>query len=98
MKIEEQDGRAKREDVCPSQRGKLDLDTLRAQIETANEKAVPEYWRSLEELAGSPAFQEALHRAYDGPGYEHFIYSGEPEPSLPANDAAWARQFVPGAP
>src|SRR5208337_2301456 len=39
--------------------------------------------------------QEALHRAYDGPGYEHFIYSGEPEPSLPANDAAWARQFVP---
>ena len=22
--------------------------------------------------------QEVLHRAYDGPGYEHFIYSGEP--------------------
>ena len=42
--------------------------------------------------------QEALHRAYDGPGYEHFIYSGEPEPSLPANDAAWARQLVPEAP
>ena len=39
--------------------------------------------------------QEALHRAYDGPGYEHFIYNGEPEPSLSANDAAWARQFVP---
>ena len=33
--------------------------------------------------------QEALHRAYDGPGYEHFIYRGEPEPSLPPNDAAW---------
>jgi Protein of unknown function (DUF4058) len=39
--------------------------------------------------------QEALHRAYDGPGYEHFIYSGEPEPSLSANDAAWARQYMP---
>ena len=26
--------------------------------------------------------QEVLHRAYDGPGYEHFIYRGEPEPSL----------------
>ncbi|MGP0063657.1 MAG: DUF4058 family protein [Isosphaeraceae bacterium] len=39
--------------------------------------------------------QEVLHRAYDGPGYEHFIYNGEPEPSLSAADAAWARQFVP---
>ena len=39
--------------------------------------------------------QEALHRAYDGPGYELFIYHGEPEPALSANDAAWARQFVP---
>ena len=38
--------------------------------------------------------QEVLHRAYDGPGYEHFIYNGEPEPSLSANDASWARQFV----
>ncbi len=39
--------------------------------------------------------QEAIHRAYDGPGYEHFIYSGEPEPSLSAKDMAWATQFVP---
>jgi Protein of unknown function (DUF4058) len=39
--------------------------------------------------------QEALHRAYDGPGYEHFIYSGSPEPNLSPKDAAWARQFVP---
>src|SRR5262249_11116720 len=39
--------------------------------------------------------QEVLHRAYDGPGYEHFIYNGDPEPSLSATDAAWARQFVP---
>jgi Protein of unknown function (DUF4058) len=39
--------------------------------------------------------QEALHRAYDGPGYEHFIYYGEPEPALSANDMAWASQFIP---
>ena len=26
--------------------------------------------------------QEVLHRAYDGPGYEHFIYNGEPQSSL----------------
>jgi MoCo/4Fe-4S cofactor protein with predicted Tat translocation signal len=68
MKMEEQNGRApreiKREDVCPSKKGKLDLDSLRAQINEANEKAGPEYWRSLEELAGSPAFQEALHREF----------------------------------
>src|SRR5271167_4324011 len=64
MKMEEQDGRAKQEDVCPSEKGKLDLDSLRAQIDEANEKAGPEYWRSLEELAGSPAFQEALYREF----------------------------------
>jgi len=39
--------------------------------------------------------QEVLHRAYDGPGYENFIYGGDPDPSLSANDAAWARQLVP---
>jgi MoCo/4Fe-4S cofactor protein with predicted Tat translocation signal len=64
MKIEEQDGGTRREDVCPSKKGKADLDSLRAQIEEANEKAGPEYWRSLEELAGSPSFQEALHREF----------------------------------
>jgi len=57
----------KREDVCPSKKGKLDLDSLRAQINEANDNhkvSGPEYWRSLEELAGSPAFQEALHREF----------------------------------
>jgi MoCo/4Fe-4S cofactor protein with predicted Tat translocation signal len=54
----------KREDVCPTKKGKLDLDSLRHQINEANEKTGPEYWRSLEELAGSPAFQEALHREF----------------------------------
>ena len=65
MKIEEQHSRAKREDVCPSKKGKQDLESVRAQIEAAaDEKAGPEYWRSLEELAGRPAFQEALHREF----------------------------------
>jgi hypothetical protein len=49
------------------------------------------------DAAAQVDLQEALNRAYDGPGYEHFIYRGEPEPSLPANDAAWARQFVPAS-
>src|SRR3984885_510894 len=55
---------SKREDVCPTKKGKLDLDSLRDQINEANEKTGPEYWRSLEELAGSPAFQQALHREF----------------------------------
>jgi hypothetical protein len=47
------------------------------------------------DVAARVDLQEVLHRAYDGPGYEHFIYSGEPEPSLSAADAAWARAFIP---
>lgn len=39
--------------------------------------------------------QEVLHHAHDGPGYEHFIYLGAPEPPLLAEDAEWARQFRP---
>ena len=35
MKIEEQDGRPKREDVCPSKKGKLDLDSVRERIDAA---------------------------------------------------------------
>jgi molybdopterin-containing oxidoreductase family iron-sulfur binding subunit len=55
----------KREDVCPSKKGKLDLESVRAQIETAaDQKTGPEYWRSLEELAGNPDFREALHREF----------------------------------
>ncbi len=56
-----------REDVCPTK--KLDLGSVREKIDAATardkaEKTGPEYWRSLEELAGSPAFQEALHREF----------------------------------
>lgn len=39
--------------------------------------------------------QEVLHRAYDGPGYELFLYEGAPEPPLAASDAEWARPFLP---
>ena len=58
-----QSGRAqsKNKDVCPSKKGTLDLASLRLEINKANG---PEYWRSLEELAGAPAFQEALHREF----------------------------------
>jgi molybdopterin-containing oxidoreductase family iron-sulfur binding subunit len=52
-------------DVCPSKRKQLDLSTVKAQFEKANEEATgPEYWRSLEELAGSEEFQEMLHREF----------------------------------
>src|SRR6202162_3585016 len=67
MKMEEQN--KKREDVCPSQKGKLALNSVRARIDQATahyaaEKTGPEYWRSLEELAGSEEFKEALHREF----------------------------------
>jgi len=57
----------KREDICPGK--KLDLKGVRDKIDAATahdaaEKTGPEYWRSLEELAGSEAFQEALHREF----------------------------------
>ncbi|MGD0889813.1 MAG: TAT-variant-translocated molybdopterin oxidoreductase [Acidobacteriaceae bacterium] len=65
MKMEKQNGGAKKEDVCPSQKGKLDLESVRARLDEASKTHTgPEYWRSLEELAGSPAFQEALHREF----------------------------------
>jgi molybdopterin-containing oxidoreductase family iron-sulfur binding subunit len=56
-----------REDVCPTK--KLDLGTVRERIDAATahdaaEKTGPEYWRSLEELAGSEEFQAALHREF----------------------------------
>jgi len=69
LKMEEHNKSGKREDVCPSQKGKLDLSSVRARIDQATahdaaEKTGPEYWRSLEELAGSQEFQDALHREF----------------------------------
>jgi len=61
----------KKEDVCPGSKDKvkLDLNAVRERIDfatehDAREKTGPEYWRSLEELAGSEEFQEALHREF----------------------------------
>jgi molybdopterin-containing oxidoreductase family iron-sulfur binding subunit len=77
MTNKEQDGGliqiTKREDVCPGtkdkDKGKLDLNSVREKIDAATAhdaaaKTGPEYWRSLEELAGSQEFQEALHREF----------------------------------
>ena len=63
MKNDEQNGRVHphQEDVCPSKKGKLDLETVRAQIA---ETQGPEFWRSLEELAGSEEFREMMHREF----------------------------------
>ena len=57
----------KKEDVCPGKR--LTLAAVREKIDAATahddrEKTGPEYWRSLEELAGSEEFQQALHREF----------------------------------
>jgi molybdopterin-containing oxidoreductase family iron-sulfur binding subunit len=59
--MEDANRRQHREEICPGQRGKLDLETARARI--AGTKG-PEYWRSLEELTGSEEFQEMLHREF----------------------------------
>src|SRR5258705_11819279 len=48
-------------DVCPGKRKQLDLQTVKEQIE---ETTGPEYWRSLEELAGTDEFREMLHREF----------------------------------
>src|SRR5580692_9645896 len=61
MEMEEKGGKQHREDVCPGKKHQLDLQTARAQI--AGTKG-PEYWRSLEELAGSAEFQEMMHREF----------------------------------
>src|ERR1700729_2168221 len=67
--MEDQIKNVQREDVCPGQKGRLDLNSVRARIDQATahdaaEKTGPEYWRSLEELAGSEEFKEALHREF----------------------------------
>src|SRR5437667_665000 len=61
MNMDRQNGKSRREEVCPGKKDKLDLATARACI--AQTKG-PEYWRSLEELAGSSEFQEMMHREF----------------------------------
>jgi molybdopterin-containing oxidoreductase family iron-sulfur binding subunit len=62
--MEDGNRKSKREDVCPGKKlelATLDLATVQQQLEQTKG---PEYWRSLEELAGSPEFQEMLHREF----------------------------------
>jgi MoCo/4Fe-4S cofactor protein with predicted Tat translocation signal len=54
-------GQQRREEVCPGHRNQLDLETARARIA---ETKGPEFWRSLEELAGTPEFREMMHREF----------------------------------
>ncbi|MBZ5654601.1 MAG: TAT-variant-translocated molybdopterin oxidoreductase [Acidobacteriia bacterium] len=56
-------------DVCPSKRKQLDLATVKAELE---QTTGPEYWRSLEELAGSEEFQDMLHREFPKGASEWF--------------------------
>jgi MoCo/4Fe-4S cofactor protein with predicted Tat translocation signal len=58
---EDQNAKPHREAVCPSKTGKLDLVQVRADIEKKNG---PEFWRSLEELAGTAEFREMMHREF----------------------------------
>jgi molybdopterin-containing oxidoreductase family iron-sulfur binding subunit len=51
--------KSKLEDVCPGK--KIDRAAVERQL---RETKGPEYWRSLEELAGSPEFQDMLHREF----------------------------------
>lgn len=59
MNKENQNG--KREEVCPGKKDKLDLVQLKSEIEQKN---APEFWRSLEELAGNRDFREQMHREF----------------------------------
>ena len=57
----EEEATKKSRRCLPGQAGKLDLATARARIEKTKG---PEFWRSLEELAGSDEFQEMMHREF----------------------------------
>ena len=59
--MKEENGRSRHEAVCPSKKNKLDLAAARARIA---ETKGPEFWRSLEELAGSAEFKEMMHREF----------------------------------
>jgi molybdopterin-containing oxidoreductase family iron-sulfur binding subunit len=67
MSDEKQNSKAHREEVCPGkkdelhQKDKLDLASATAEIQKKNG---PEFWRSLEELAGKPEFKEMMHREF----------------------------------
>jgi molybdopterin-containing oxidoreductase family iron-sulfur binding subunit len=61
MNNDPQSGQPNREEVCPGKKDKLDLASAAAEIQKKNG---PEFWRSLEELAGKPEFREMMHREF----------------------------------
>jgi MoCo/4Fe-4S cofactor protein with predicted Tat translocation signal len=61
MNNDDQNGKAHQEAVCPGKKDKLDLVQVQVDIEKKNS---PEFWRSLEELAGKPEFREMMHREF----------------------------------
>lgn len=61
MNNDKQNDNGRREEVCPGKKGNLDLETARTRI---SQTKGPEFWRSLEELAGSEEFQEMMHREF----------------------------------
>jgi hypothetical protein len=42
--------------------------------------------------------QSVLHQIYDASGYEDYIYTGSPEPSLGPENRAWAEALIPAGP
>ena len=54
-------GKIETGDVCPSKKGKLELAAVREKLSTARG---PRYWRTLDELAQTPEFEEMLHREF----------------------------------
>jgi MoCo/4Fe-4S cofactor protein with predicted Tat translocation signal len=48
-------------DVCPGKKDKLELAEVREKL---SEARGPQYWRTLDELARTPEFEEMLHREF----------------------------------
>jgi molybdopterin-containing oxidoreductase family iron-sulfur binding subunit len=61
MSMDEHKTKPAGSDVCPSKRKQLDLENVNAKL---SEATGPDYWRSLEELAGTEEFREMLHREF----------------------------------
>jgi molybdopterin-containing oxidoreductase family iron-sulfur binding subunit len=62
----------------PAEAARLDLETVRREL---RDKRGPELWRSLDELAGTPEFQELLHREFPRQASEWVEPVGESGPS-----------------
>src|SRR6059036_1239894 len=57
-------GKCGAEPSLAGQPARLDLNDLEAVRERLRTKKGPEFWRSLDELAAAPGFQDMLHREF----------------------------------